>query len=55
MGKIGENLKPAFKIYKMGTTTEPITILIEEWRFTPEYIKFKIQKFNWLGYSVEMI
>lgn len=55
MNKIGENLKPAFKIYKSGMTSEPIVILIEEWRFTPEYIKFKIQKYNWLGYSVEMI
>lgn len=48
-------MKKAFKIYKEGTTTDWVTILIPFAEFTQEILQFKIDKYLSLGYKVEMI
>jgi hypothetical protein len=45
----------AFKVYKKGTTTRWITILIPEAEFNDVTLKFKLDKFAYLGYQIEMI
>jgi hypothetical protein len=45
----------AFKVYKEGTTTRWITILIPVAEFNDTTLKFKLDKFTYLGYQIEMI
>ena len=45
----------AFKVYKEGKTTDWITILIPEAEFNDITLKFKLDKFTYLGYQIEMI
>ena len=45
----------AFKIYKEGTTDNWVTILIPVNEFNDSILKFKIDKFIYLGYKVELI
>lgn len=45
----------AFRIYKEGITSEWVTILIPENNFTDELLRFKIEKYIFLGYQIELI
>ena len=46
----------AFKIYKENVTTNGwVTILIPEAEFNDVTLKFKLDKFTYLGYQIEMI
>jgi len=45
----------AFKVYKEGRTTRWITICIPETEFNDITLKFKLDKFTYLGYQIEMI
>jgi len=45
----------AFKVYKEGKTIDWITILIPEAEFNDITLKFKLDKFTYLGYQIEMI
>ena len=45
----------AFKVYKEGRTTNWITILIPEAEFNDITLQFKLDKFTYLGYQIEMI
>jgi hypothetical protein len=45
----------AFKVYKEGRTTGWITIVIPEAEFNDVTLKFKLDKFAYLGYQIEMI
>jgi len=45
----------AFKIYKEGTTSDWVTILIPVNEFNDSILKFKIDKFIYLGYKIELI
>lgn len=45
----------AFKIYKEGTTSHWVTILIPVNEFNDTILKFKIDKFIYLGYKIELI
>jgi len=45
----------AFKIYKEGTTKDWVTILIKESEFNDSVLKFKIEKYLYLGYEVKSI
>ena len=45
----------AFKVYKEGRTTRWITIVIPEAEFNDVTLKFKLDKFTYLGYQIEMI
>jgi hypothetical protein len=49
------NMIQAFKVYKEGTTTRWITICIPEAEFNDITLKFKLDKFTYLGYQIEMI
>jgi hypothetical protein len=45
----------AFKVYKEGRTTDWITILIPKAEFNDITLQFKLDKFTYLGYQIEMI
>jgi hypothetical protein len=45
----------AFKVYKEGRTTGWITICILEAEFNDITLKFKLDKFIYLGYQIQMI
>lgn len=46
----------AFKIYKENVTTNGwVTILIPVAEFNDVTLKFKLDKFTYLGYQIEMI
>jgi hypothetical protein len=46
----------AFKIYKENVTTNGwVTILIPEAEFNDNTLQFKLDKFTYLGYKIEMI
>jgi hypothetical protein len=49
------NMIKAFKVYKEGRTTNWITILIPEAEFNDITLQFKLDKFTYLGYQIEMI
>ena len=45
----------AFKIYKEGMTTNWVTILIPQTEFNDIVLNYKINKYIFLGYKIEMI
>lgn len=45
----------AFKIYKENITDGWVTILIPEKEFSDDILKFKINKYLYLGYEIELI
>jgi hypothetical protein len=45
----------AFKIYKLNVTENWVTILIPVHEFNNNVLQFKINKFLYLGYKVELI
>jgi hypothetical protein len=45
----------AFKIYKENVTENWVTILIPVHEFNDNVLQFKINKFLYLGYKVELI
>ena len=50
------NMIKAFKIYKENVTTNGwVTILIPEAEFNDITLQFKLDKFTYLGYKIEMI
>lgn len=53
--KNSNDLIKAFKVFKNGTTENWVTILIPINEFNSEVLKFKIEKYLYLGYQVENI
>ena len=48
-------MKPIFKIYKEGVTSEWITILLPLEDYSHEAIEKKANKYIYLGYSLQYI
>lgn len=45
----------AFKVYKENVTNNWVTILIPVVEFNEATLKFKIDKYTYLGYQIELI
>jgi hypothetical protein len=53
--KNSKNLVQAFQIFKVGMTSEWVTILIPELEFNDEVLQKKINWYTYLGYTVKNI